>query len=110
MLPKEIMNNIERNCKREDFRHDIFDVYILYYGGMFCIDVIGGWDEEKEVPLYGFGTDFGGDCYYPGFDKALQVAFNSIENSVESYAIRDKALSALARACVEFHLNHRGML
>lgn len=106
----EILVNIERNSKREVFSHDIFDVSIWYYGGMFRIELIGGWNYDEQVPEYGFGTVFGGDVYYPGFDTALKVALNDIGNSSYDRKIKDTAESALARACVEFHLKHCGML
>ena len=106
----ERIANIDKNCKREDFSYDMFDVSIWYYGGMFCIELIGGWDYEFGVPEYGFGTGFGNDFYYPGFDKSVQVTLRDIRNSTVGRKIKDAAESALARACVEFHLKHRKML
>lgn len=106
----EDLVNIKKNGKREEFSYGIFDVSIWYYGGMFRIDLIGGWDYDEQVPEHGFGTGFSDDVYYPGFDKALQVALNSIKASSEDREIKNAAESALARACVEFHLKHRGML
>ena len=106
----ETFANVESNHKREKFSYDIFDVYIDYYGGMFGIELIGGWNFDEQVPEYGFGTGFGDDIYQPGFDVALRVALDNIRIRCYDRKIKDAAESALARACVEFHLKHRGML
>ena len=100
--------NIEKNSKREDFSYGIFNVSICYYGGMFWIELVGGWNHDEQVPEYEFGT-FRGDIYYPGFDMALHVALDNIRNSTDDRKIKDAAESALARACVEFQLKHRGI-
>ena len=109
MLSENFMK-LEMKCKREDFDYDIFDVSISYYGGMFRIDIIGGWDQDAGVPEYGFGTSFGGGkAYYGGLYEAIRVTLNGIRTSKETLYVKNIAESALARACLEFQLKHNGM-
>lgn len=108
-----ILDNLAMKSKREEFFYD-FGVSIWFYGGMFCIGIITDriYSETGQIEDYefGFGTLYEKDGYYPGFDKAIQVTLNNIRNSSESRKVKDMAESALARACVQFHLKHKGML
>ena len=105
-MTKEMTNKLTKNSKYlevEDFSYDIFTVSIFYFCGMFCIDVFGGRDYEE---VYGFGTGFDKDHFYGGFETAIKVALEDIRNSNAEIKIKKIAESALARACVEFHLKH----
>ena len=108
-MKHEILVNIERSAKRENFSYGVFDVSIWYYGGMFRIELVGGWDYDNQVPEYGFGTGFSGDFYRSGFNTAVNVALNDIRSKCNDHKVKNDAESALARACVEFRMKH-GML
>lgn len=99
--------NIENHSKREDFCYGEFDVTFWYYAGMFRIELISGWDYEAEVPEYGFGTGFGGDVYYAGFDNAYNAVTKSIKNSNANGKIKLDAYAALMYVSAEFRLTHQ---
>ena len=102
----DTLMNIEKHAKRFEYGFDIFDVSIWYGCGMFRIELIGGWDEEYEVPEYGFGTGFGKDYYYGGFYQAVNVALEDIKNSNVKPEVKEAAKCALTLTCMKFLLQH----
>ena len=96
--------------KIERYHYDMFEVHISYACGMFEIQIYGGWDIEQQVPEYGFGLSHNGKSFYGGFETALRATAKDVKESNCPREIKDLALSALARACVNFHLKHHGNL
>jgi len=108
MLSIEIVKHLHNNpeiVNKERYYYDYFDVIIVWFHGMFEIELVGGWDEEYDVPEFMFHTDFKG-----GFDQAVKATLDDIRKSKENYRIKNYAESALARACMEFHIKHCGLL